>query len=662
MIGVALLFLAAQHPDLARAESLLAAGKASEAAQAAQRGVARRPDDAAARMLLGRAHFARPVVGRYAALAAFRTAARLAPRDPQPLYWQMRVGFHLGSDEGDRTAREAILAILALDPDYEDCWDRLRELYGGPDVWRRADRALALHGDSPVALERRAELAIALEAPLRAESLLARAAAQRPPGVYAYALRAEASFVAGRDSAGHAWYDSALAIAGSDSTGVLWDQAWLIASPEEGARYAATSTTDQRAFFEAFWGRREPNLLTPQNERIAEHYRRRAEARRRYRLLHPQRIVYRSETARALAAVTAQEELAAIARRSPEVIPGGAGEAAAAASQVALLALPVRDLQDSALRLAFRARLGAQGLVYVRYGEPDVRVSCAPDPLRPLSPPDCVGSADAEGWLYWTGDGPLSIGFAGAAGEYFRPVSRHQVEAARLLLRTDRTTTPAPFVARAWTAFFKSAVAGRTDVYARATSGNTAVALWDDAGTEAARTAGSGVLRLAPFPGDYAWGLDVDSVGVLGRQRGRLRVPAFTADLAISSLVLAASDTVVDRAGALVLMPPSLEYPAAAALSAYAEVYGLAVDSAGRCRYRVRYSFERERGAVGRWFAGSPTVFEFQREAFAAPAVAERIVIEPGRLPPGSYRVTLSVTDLQRNVKTETAAILIGVR
>jgi hypothetical protein len=662
MIGLALLFLAAQHPDLARAESLLAAGKASEAARVAERGVARRPDDAAARMLLGRAHFARPVVGRYAALAAFRTAARLAPREPQPLYWQMRVGFHLGSDEGDRIAREAILAILALDPDYEDCWDRLRELYGGPDVWRRADRALAVHGAAPMALERRAELAIALEAPQRAESLLAQAAEGRPPGVYAYALRAEASFVAGRDSAGHAWYDSALAIAGSDSTGVLWDQAWLIASPEESARYAATSTADQRAFFDAFWGRREPNLLTRENERIAEHYRRRAEARRRYRLLHPQRMVYRSETARALAAVSAQEELAAIARRSPEVIPGGGGEAAAAASQVALLALPLRDLQDSALRLAFRARLGAQGLVYVRYGEPDVRGTCAPDPLRPLAPPDCVGPTDAEGWLYWTADGPLSIGFAGAAGEYFRPVSRHQVEAARLLLRTDRTTTPAPLAARAWSAFFRSALAGRTDVYTRATSGNTAVALWDDEGNEAARAAGSGVLTLTVFPGDYASGLDVDSAGVLGRLRGPLRVPAFEAGFAISSLALATSDTVLNRGTALASMPASLEYPVGSPLSAYAEVYGLTADSVGRARYHVRYSFERVRGALGRWFTGGPTVLEFEREVLAAPTVAEGIVIEPGRLPAGRYRVTLAVTDLLRNVKSEAAAIHIQLR
>src|SRR5512134_534985 len=103
MIALALL-LAAQQPDFARAESLLAAGRAFDAAQVAARVVARRPHDAAARLLLGRAHLARPVVGRYAALAAFRAAARLAPEDPAPLYWQSEVGLLLGSDEGEGIA------------------------------------------------------------------------------------------------------------------------------------------------------------------------------------------------------------------------------------------------------------------------------------------------------------------------------------------------------------------------------------------------------------------------------------------------------------------------------------------------------------------------------------------------------------------------------
>jgi len=54
-------------------------------------------------------------------------------------------------------------------------------------------------------------------------------------------------------------------------------------------------------------------------------------------------------------------------------------------------------------------------------------------------------------------------------------------------------------------------------------------------------------------------------------------------------------------------------------------------------------------------------VFEFDRSAFATPAI-ERLVIEPDKLPAGRYRVTVLVTDLQRNVKSTSAAIEVTVR
>src|SRR5207247_2140525 len=75
-------------------------------------------------------------------------------------------------------------------------------------------------------VERRAGLAIALGERQRADSLLAEVLRRRPsaePSVPVYLARAEANFTAGRDSAGYAWYDSALAYADVDSTGAMWD-------------------------------------------------------------------------------------------------------------------------------------------------------------------------------------------------------------------------------------------------------------------------------------------------------------------------------------------------------------------------------------------------------------------------------------------------------
>ncbi|HEV8305873.1 MAG TPA: hypothetical protein VGQ25_12975 [Gemmatimonadales bacterium] len=611
-------------------------------------------------MAVGRAHFVRPVIGRYAALEAFRAAARLAPRDPEPLYWQMKVGFYLGSDEGDALAREAILRIFALEPDYEDVWERFQTLYRSPGIWRRAERALARHPDDPVALERRGELLLALDEPARADSLLAVAMARRPATVATYLRRAEASFLAGRDPAGYAWHDSAVARANADSTGALWDEAWIIASPEETARHAATAPGERRRFFEWFWARRDPNLVTPENERLGEQYRRRAEARRMYRLLHPQRMVYRSSMARALASADARAQLDSLALQTPEVIPGGVSTPGAAASRVATVDL--RTLQDAALPVAYRAGFDARGLVFLRHGPPDLRVACIPDPRRPFALPDCSSSLDAEGWLYQTPDGPLTVSFSWR-GEYFAPVSRGQVRTTEALLHSDRTALPAPLVLRGWSAFFKSAELGRTDVYFQSAPDTAAAVLWDMTGDETVRVHGPGLLTLTVPPGEYEYGFDADSNGVVGRLRGRVIVPAFSAvDLGLSSLALAPAAALLDREATLRGMPADLAYPANTPLAAYVEVYGLTTDRDGRSRYRVRYSFAPLPSGLGRLLGrGRPVVLEFGRDV-AASRTAERLVIQPDQLPAGRYRVTVAVTDLRRNVKSESAALDITIR
>src|SRR5439155_1024771 len=82
----------------------------------------------------------------------------------------------------------------------------------------------------------------------RADSLAAQVLARRGPHVPAWLVRAEASFQTGRDSAGYAWYDSALGHADLDSSGALWANARLIATPDEAARFAATGPGDARRF------------------------------------------------------------------------------------------------------------------------------------------------------------------------------------------------------------------------------------------------------------------------------------------------------------------------------------------------------------------------------------------------------------------------------
>ncbi len=665
MIALAVaLALVVQDTSITRIESLLAAGDVRPALKIATKLVERRPSDPVAHMVLGRVHYARPVVGRFPALEEFRTAARLAPADPEPLYWQMKVGFYLRSDDGDWIAREALLGLFAVDPNYKDAWERFRDVYRGPDIWRRAERALARHGDQPVALEHRAELSIALGEPERADSLLAVAASILPATVSSYLLRAESNVLAGRASVGFAWHDSALARAEEDASDALWDEAWLIASPAEVARHEALVPGERRAFFEHFWAQRDPNLLTHQNERLQEHYGRRAEARRMYRLLHPQRTLYHSKLARALARLDDYRDMVDPAP-APGVMPGPSWDLYVTERRAA--AMSQRALQDTAVPLAFRAGFTAPGLVFLRYGKPDMQANCVSDLYRQgIFRLGCTGHLDEEAWFYWTPDGPLSVHFR--RNEFFEPTSREQLHHSYVLLTTDRTTLPAPLVVRAWTAVFMGAELGLTDAYFKARGDSFAVALWNEAETPVKAT-GTELVRLSVPPGPYDLGLDVDSAGVLGRIRSTLTVPIFSlVDLNLSSLVLAPIDhaaSLPDRETALRGMPADLSFRSGVPLAAYLEIYGLGLERDNRARYQVRYTFAPLKSTFARLFGGSggarPVVFEFERGSEFSIA-RERLVIEPDKLAAGRYRVTVAVTDLTRNVKSESVALDITIR
>jgi len=614
-------------------------------------------------LAVGRIQFARPVVGRYAALEAFRAAARLAPTNPEPLYWQMKVGFFLGSDEGDVLARDAILRILELEPDYEDVWDRFEMVYHNPSIWRRADRALARHPDDLIAMERRAELAISLEEPLRADSLVAEVLWRRAePRVAGYLARAEANFNAARDSAGYAWYDSALVHADNDPTGAMWDAIWMIATPEEIRAQDATPPGGRRQFFERFWAKRDANVVTRGNERIAEHFRRIAYARRFFRLLHPLNLYNRSPRYRAVIAQTQRDYLQQMAQPG-EAYPGSEADQRLAGSR----SLP--DVAPGAGTNAGRAGLDARGLIYIRLGAPEVRLRGYLDPLNQVR---ADAALDIEGWLYHTPEGTLTIGFRRGSGStdakmaggdfIFLPTNRRQAWSTQVALRTDHTAVPAPLEARAWSAYFKSAELGLTDAYYKAKGDSAGVILWD-ANDTPVRASGSGLLQLIVPPGGYRLSFDVVSGGVLGRTRRETMVPRFSqVDLGLSSLALAPAAELLDRDAALQGMPSDLVYPAGIPLSAYVEVYGLTADQSGRSQYRVRYEFAPLRSLPARLVRGTrPVVFEFDRSAFARPAV-EQLVIEPGKVPAGRYRVTVVLTDLQRNVKSQSATIDVTIR
>lgn len=681
---LALLTLA--DSGFARAESLLAKHRLPEARAAAESLVRAHPDDERAHLLLGRVMFEWPVTGRYEALAEFRAAERLAPDDPEPPYREAMVGFFLHSEDGNALAASSLIKVFAVDPSYRDAWARFSRVYQGPGVWRKAEEALARHPHNPDALRRRADLELELNEPARADSLAGELLALVPNDEEGLLDRAEAGFIASppRDSAGYAWYDSAVAHAADDTANAMWEAIWMIASPEEAGRYDSTAAETRPTFLRAFWAKRDPNLLTPQNERIAEHFRRLAYARVHFRLLHPQNSFFYSEMARQLAASFERDFVTSMVSQGcidGDTLAGGVGFLSGASTDAWLTSHglgPDFESVDSTVAGDLMARSGvdSRGLVYVRYGPPDAELDGGPDPSRSCQITAATTSAPemiVEGWSYNSSRGPLTIAFLRhtsgdsehPAGDYvFMPISQRQVQSARYLMHTDRTALPAPLEAHVWSAFFRDSIANLTRVYFRSRPDTAAARLWDNDGNVVATTSGVGLISLAAPPGLYQMGIDVDSAGRLGRARRALNVESYPPHrLTLSSLVLSAGAEPLTRDDALRAMPASLTYKVGTPVTAYAEIYGLRANGAGISRYQVEYTFARTRSLLGTLINGrSPITFTFTREGPAEGVQAERLTIEPGRLPAGSYRVTLTVTDLATQQRTRSVAIDVDIR
>src|SRR5258708_35550802 len=109
MIALVLVLALQDTASYARAESLLAAGQINAAIEVARKLARREPDDPRVQLLLGRAYYARPITGRYDALAAFQKAPRPPPNDPQPPDWQVRGGWVLGCGRGRGDGLGAVL-------------------------------------------------------------------------------------------------------------------------------------------------------------------------------------------------------------------------------------------------------------------------------------------------------------------------------------------------------------------------------------------------------------------------------------------------------------------------------------------------------------------------------------------------------------------------
>lgn len=658
MLAVAIALALTHGPDslYARAESLLAAGALPSARRIAERLERERPDDPRALILLGRIHLAWPTIGRIAADSLFTRALAIDPENREAHYYGARAGLALGGDDGESRARRHLERLLAMEPDYRDTWALWRRLYRGDAERRRAVLALARHAGDGWCDLRRAGLLVELRAWPAAESLLLALDRKLPVIATPRALLAQAWFEQGRDAEAAAAYAAALERANNDPDTTLWRQVRTIATPVERTAWAR-GPRDRAAFFRLFWAQRDPILGTALNERLGEHFRRAAEARRQFALLHPAARWHHSSRWRALAGEVGGLQGPDLARTVSD-----------ARSQPCLARLPgVRDL-PFALGLGARAPLPPgeetpnledglddRGRVYIRHGAPRWRFAFA----------------EGETWCYERPEGVLRVTFIrrtsgfGAGGDMvFTPVMTGESESAAYLVATDRPVLEADLRFTFWPASFRQRADVRlTELLLFPDSLAATAVLLDPAGRAAARdSATGGVLRLSAAPGRYALLLDGDRGRRRGLYRGTIELPDYADGRpSISSLLLAPGDVPPDRDVLAAAAPDGLRLPDDRPLRVYAELYGLPAEGA-RVRYQARYRFERlDRGFLGLG-GGSVTTIAFPRDADAAPRVVESIVVDPGRLPRGRYRLTLEVVHGPGETRTSSASLTFELR
>jgi tetratricopeptide (TPR) repeat protein len=287
--------------QLREARASIAAGMIDDAIRLAERYTRDHARDAAGFVVLGDALMKQAPVGRFRAARAYEEAERLAPNSPEPPYRYAQAGLWLGFDDGESMAQRGLERTLALDPLYPGAWDEWLTLFRNGDSRRRLAERLAPHAANPIIRSRLALLAIESERYDDANQLLDSALVADSTNTAWLALRAQSAFEMGDTIGGWFWYHRALAHADRDSTGALWHQAIGIArSWEVRAWEAGVRAPQRRAWLEAFWARRNPNLFAGINHRVAEHFARFRYARSHFPLLHPMISYHRSEIARAM--------------------------------------------------------------------------------------------------------------------------------------------------------------------------------------------------------------------------------------------------------------------------------------------------------------------------------------------------------------------------
>jgi tetratricopeptide (TPR) repeat protein len=702
----------AAAPTPAAAEAALARRDLDGAVRLASSYTHRHPDDPRGWLVLGKARLARSsgsAEHRLQAIWAFRRVVALRPADLEAWDLMGRAALLLGGADGEHIAAEAFEHLLALVPTDREAWRDFLLLYRGRGERARMRRILAPHDSLPEVRLRIARLLIEDEAYDSADAVLDRLLRDDPldPGVLA--SRAQSAFEAGDDSTGARTYARALRYADQDDRGVLWSQVTGIATPAEVRLWQGGVPPAMReGFLRSFWARRNPDLFAGANRRIAEHFRRLREARKRYPLLHPLNAYNRNDTTRAPELRPSEAENAFYLMCEAQEFPGapmraedrrrmpfpasgfwaypdrgshgpspapstggdlGSWQAPSEPGDIgsgglSLLFGPylknVADVDTTASHAGYNLRTGLddRGVMYLRFGPPAHTVVGANNVET-----NFCRIAGLERWDY-PGIGqvrffrPNAVSVNGVSqrttGDMtFRPQNAEQFGATEAGLTRDVTSVPATLSFALWLAeFAHPGDRRRTDLVVFATRSRVAAQMVSAVSGPAATGEDSvALVVLSAAPGRYALEVHARSGDSLGRLQRTVSLSDFAEGRHVSSLVLATAwpDTAVDRRTILARAERDLVFPADSAVRAYAEVYGLPPTVSGTARYHASYELYPTGDPardVQRDSLPGGTVFGFDRERRETDGrVVEWLDLTPELLPPGRYLLRLTVRE-----------------
>lgn len=586
---------------------------------------------------------------KFDAIKEYRLALRDDSTACEARYKIAMTGFALRQTGGYRMAARELAKLICIDPGYQNTYRVWRDsiLDKTPGELRRVHPHLITHmAAHPQSRDWWLDIAAdryhldqyhsALEA-LDHHHLFC----PETRATERHLMRGRCMLALGDTTAFEREYGAALAAAegAGDFAVLLRDTETIFSAEENRAAQKLERPEEWRTFFHAFWKLKDPDPVTPTNERLIEHYSRLHEAERFYEQLFPHSL---TQTSRSY-----YTEM----------------------NRVGFVSYPANIFWGRSRKLA----LDHRGLMFLRHGPPDRIWHPEVDPDRDSTPIDI--------WRY--GGAVFTFKRKFGAGDYMASLGGGGN--FRLAMDQESFDDPLPAVMiegylsdfmaageSVETEFYQSvlgdAVAPHVPTSAQLALFDT---LWNLIMIDTAR-----VSRTVGPDGDYWWAahraplngsavitvLRMDIPGHRAVARGRYRVKPFGQDsLELSGISLGVPPSSGERAhtiGTVGFVPrPSLRFALDEVVRLYIEIYGLRPGRNGERSYvqaiTVRLAGEdadKKNSLISRlWSWGgkrhASMTMNFAKQFTGKGPVSGNVDIDTSLLVPGSYQVIVTVKD-----------------